>query len=138
MGRRKFSSREIITGLSKHGGVSVGGKGSHTTLRYENPDTGEVRTVTVPKADPMSMRTRHDIADQAGANNSHEFCKCTDSVVCDSKTGKEPRANDRRLGTRERRVTAAFDEVRDDLDENAGTIRGTIHEITFERAVDTP
>jgi hypothetical protein len=83
------------------------------------------------------MGTLHDIPNQAGANNFHEFCKWINNVVCGSKTGKEPGANERRLGTRERRVTAAFDEVRDDLDEDAGTIRGTIHGITFEMAVDT-
>ena len=54
--RTTFSSREVITTLTKHGYVPVGGKGSHTTLRYENPDTGEVRTVTVPQADPHPDR----------------------------------------------------------------------------------
>jgi predicted RNA binding protein YcfA (HicA-like mRNA interferase family) len=79
--RTNFSSREIIKGLSKHGFVPVGGKGSHTTLRYENPDTGEVRTVTVPKADPVPTGTLNDIADQAGANDFHDFCKWIDSVL---------------------------------------------------------
>jgi predicted RNA binding protein YcfA (HicA-like mRNA interferase family) len=55
--------------------VPVGGKGSHTTLRYENPDIGEVRTVTVPKADPIPTGTLQDIADQAGAKDFHEFCR---------------------------------------------------------------
>jgi hypothetical protein len=40
--RTNFSSTEIIKGLSKHGFVPVGGREAHTTLRYENADTGEV------------------------------------------------------------------------------------------------
>lgn len=78
MVRTTFSSREVITTLTKHGFVPVGGKGSHTTLRYENPDTGEVRTVTVPQGDPIPIGTLQDIADQAGAEEFHEFCKWVD------------------------------------------------------------
>jgi predicted RNA binding protein YcfA (HicA-like mRNA interferase family) len=78
--RTTFSSREIIKALTKHGFVPVGGKGSHTTLRYENADTGEVRTVTVPKGDPIPVGTLQDIADQAGANDFHEFCRWVDRI----------------------------------------------------------
>ena len=78
MVRTTFSSVEILTVLTRHGFVPVGGKGSHTTLRYENPDTGEVRTVTVPKADPIPTGTLHDIADQAGAEDFREFCEWVD------------------------------------------------------------
>lgn len=81
MVRTTFSSDEILTALTKHRFVPIGGKGSHTTLRYENPDTGEVRTVTVPKADPIPTGTLHDIADQAGAEDFHEFCKWVDRSV---------------------------------------------------------
>lgn len=78
MVRTTFSSREVITTLTKHGFVPVGGKGSHTTLRYEHPDTEEVRTVTVPEGDPIPIGTLHDIADQSGANDFHEFCRWVD------------------------------------------------------------
>jgi len=71
----------VIAALTKHGFVPVGGKGSHTTLRYEHPDTDEVRTVTVPRADPIPVGTLHDIADQAGADDFHSFCQWVDSVV---------------------------------------------------------
>ena len=81
MVRTTFSSDEIIKALAKHGFVPVGGKGSHTTLRYENPDTGEVRTVTVPRGDPIPIGTVHDIADQAGAEDFHEFCKWVNRTV---------------------------------------------------------
>jgi len=66
---------EVLKTLTRHGFVPVGGKGSHTTLRYEHPDTGEVRTVTVPKADPIPKGTLRDIADQAGAEDFESFCE---------------------------------------------------------------
>ena len=78
MVRTTFSSKEVLKTLTKHGYVPVGGKGSHTILRYENADTGEVRTVTVPKADPIPTGTLHDIADQAGAEDFHDFCRWVD------------------------------------------------------------
>ena len=81
MVRTTFSSREVITCLTKHGYVPVGGKGSHTTLRYEHSETGEVRTVTVPKADPIPIGTLQDIADQAGAKDFHNFCEWVDRTV---------------------------------------------------------
>ena len=56
-------------------------------LRYENPDTGEVRTVTVPRGDPISTGTLHDIADQAGAENFHEFCKWSTGRCEDGRDG---------------------------------------------------
>jgi YcfA-like protein. len=49
MVRTTFSSREVIKALTKHGFVPVGGKGSHTTLEYKDPNTGKIRTVTVPQ-----------------------------------------------------------------------------------------
>ncbi|ELY84338.1 type II toxin-antitoxin system HicA family toxin [Natrinema gari] len=81
MVRTTFSSDEVIKALAKHGFVPVGGKGSHTTLRYENPDTGEVRTVTVPKADPVPTGTLTDIASQAGAEDFYSFCEWVDETV---------------------------------------------------------
>lgn len=76
--RTTFSSREVITTLTKHGFTPVGGKGSHTTPRYGNPDTNEVRTVTVPQGEPIPIGTLQDIADQAGAEDFHEFCTWVD------------------------------------------------------------
>jgi predicted RNA binding protein YcfA (HicA-like mRNA interferase family) len=78
--RTTFSSREVLKALTKHGFVPVGGKGSHTTLKYENPDTDEVRTVTVPQDDPISVGTLQDIAKQAGANDFHAFCEWVDET----------------------------------------------------------
>lgn len=81
MVRTTFSSRDVIKTLTKHGFVPVGGKGSHTTLRYENADTGEVRTVTVPQGDPIPIGTLQDIADQAGADDFHDFCRWVDRTA---------------------------------------------------------
>lgn len=81
MVRTTFSSREVIKTLTKHGFVPVGGKGSHTTLRYENDETGEVRTVTVPKGDPIPTGTLQAIAEQAGANDFHAFCEWVDRTA---------------------------------------------------------
>lgn len=81
MVRTTFSSEEVLTALTKHGFVPVGGKGSHTTLRYENADTGEVRTVTVPRADPIPTGTLQSIAEQAGAEDFHAFCEWVDQTA---------------------------------------------------------
>lgn len=58
----------------------MGGKGSHTTLRYENPDTGEVRTVTVPHAETIPVGTLQEIAEQAGVQDFHAFCEWIDET----------------------------------------------------------
>lgn len=78
MVRTTFSTREVVSALTKHGFVPVGGKGSHTTLRYEHPETGEVRTLTVPHADPIPKGTLRRIADQAGAEDFEAFCRWID------------------------------------------------------------
>ncbi|PSQ39062.1 type II toxin-antitoxin system HicA family toxin [Halobacteriales archaeon SW_5_70_135] len=78
MVRTTFSTREVLSALTSHGFVPVGGKGRHTTLRYENPDTGKVRTVTVPRADPVPKGTLRQIAKQAGADDFEAFCRWVD------------------------------------------------------------
>jgi predicted RNA binding protein YcfA (HicA-like mRNA interferase family) len=49
-------------------------RGSHVILKYKNPDTGEVRTVTVPLHDRIKIGTLQSIADQCGANDFDEWC----------------------------------------------------------------
>ncbi|MEF8842728.1 MAG: type II toxin-antitoxin system HicA family toxin [Haloarculaceae archaeon] len=48
MVRTTFSGREIISVLTDFGYQPVSRSGSHVRLRYENPDTGEVRNVDLP------------------------------------------------------------------------------------------
>ena len=45
---------------------------SHVVLKYRNPDTGEVRTVTVPLHDRIKIGTLQSIAEQCGADGFNE------------------------------------------------------------------
>jgi predicted RNA binding protein YcfA (HicA-like mRNA interferase family) len=67
--------------------VNVGGfrhvrtTGDHLILRWEPPDNHEntdVRVVTVPAHDSISIGTLHDIADDAGAADFEAFCEWID------------------------------------------------------------
>lgn len=66
-----FSGREIVRALRSNRYVPVGRSGSHVQLRYEHPDTGEVRNVTVPMtdSDQISQDTYRSIAEQCGAQD---------------------------------------------------------------------
>lgn len=76
MPRRTFSGREVVKVLIQWGFEPVGGRGGHRVFRYENPDTGEVRNVTVPIThDPIKTGTLREIADQSGAKDFTAFCE---------------------------------------------------------------
>ena len=77
MVRTKFSGREIASVLIDHGFVRTDRAGSHLKLRYESPDTEEVRIVTVPmaSADDIPIGTLQSIADQCGADDFHAWCR---------------------------------------------------------------
>lgn len=61
--------------LVRWGFEPTGGKGSHRVFRYEHPETGAVRVVTVPiTQDPVKVGTLREIADQAGAKDFDAFC----------------------------------------------------------------
>jgi predicted RNA binding protein YcfA (HicA-like mRNA interferase family) len=82
MVRRQFSGVDICKVLiNKWGFVPVGDKGDHRVLRYENSDTGEIRTVTVPMHAPIKIGTLRDIAEQAGANDFDTFCREVDKLL---------------------------------------------------------
>lgn len=80
MVRTSFSGREIVKVLSNHGYQRQDQRGSHLKLRYENPDTDEIRVVTVPmkSEDKIPTGTLHSIADQCGAKNFHAWCEWID------------------------------------------------------------
>lgn len=79
MGRRDFSGREIVKVLTKHRFRIVGREGSHVKLRYEHPaDPGDIRVVTVPMHDEISIGTLHGIADQCGAESFEAWCAWID------------------------------------------------------------
>jgi predicted RNA binding protein YcfA (HicA-like mRNA interferase family) len=67
MVRTTFSGREVAKVLRRFGWRLIGGHDGHRVFQYENLDTGEVRVVTVPIHDGISIRTLYDIADQCGA-----------------------------------------------------------------------
>ena len=77
MVRTNCSSREIASVLLAHGFVQSGRVWSHLKLRYESPDTEEVRIVTVPmqSADDIPTGTLQSIAQQCGANDFHAWCQ---------------------------------------------------------------
>jgi len=77
MVRTNFSGREIASVLIDHGFVRAGRVGSHLKLRYESPDTNEVRIVTIPmkSADAIPTGTLQSIAEQSGANDFQAWCR---------------------------------------------------------------
>lgn len=78
MSRTTFSGREIIGVLTDFGRTPVSRAGSHVRLRYENPDTEEIRLVDVPQHDEIRIGTLHSIADQCGAEDFHAWCRWVD------------------------------------------------------------
>jgi len=66
-----FSGRDIVRALRSKRYVPVSRAGSHVKLRYEHPETGEVRVVTVPltDSDDISQDTYRSIAKQCGAED---------------------------------------------------------------------
>ncbi|RLM76023.1 MULTISPECIES: type II toxin-antitoxin system HicA family toxin [Halorubrum] len=80
MVRTSFSGREIASVLHDFGYERVGRVGSHLKMRYESPDTDEVRVVTVPMAseDEIPTGTLQSIADQCGADDFHAWCEWID------------------------------------------------------------
>jgi len=78
MVRTTFSGREVIGVLTDFDYVLQSRSGSHVRLRYENPDTGEVRVVDVPMHTEIKIGTLHSIADQCGAEDFHAWCEWID------------------------------------------------------------
>lgn len=80
MVRTSFSGREIATVLLRHGFEPVDRTGSHLKLRYERPDTDDVRVVTVPmkSKDRIPRGTLESIADQSGADDFRAWCEWID------------------------------------------------------------
>jgi predicted RNA binding protein YcfA (HicA-like mRNA interferase family) len=79
--RRTYSGEEIIKALDKWDFDRIDQTGSHVKLRYVNPDTGEVRNVTVPLHDELSTDTLRSIADQAGAKDFQAFLDAIDDLI---------------------------------------------------------
>jgi len=78
--RTSFSGREVATALHRHGFVPVGRTGSHLKLRYEHPETDEVRVVSIPihGSDDLPTGTLRSIAEQSGADDFRAWCAWID------------------------------------------------------------
>jgi predicted RNA binding protein YcfA (HicA-like mRNA interferase family) len=65
--------------LTDHGFRHVDTEGSHAKLRREDPNTGEVRVVTVPMGkEAVHPDTLHSIMEQAGGQDSQAFKRWLD------------------------------------------------------------
>ena len=81
MARGTYSGEEIIKALRNWGFRRVGQTGDHVKLRYKDPNTGEIRNVTVPLHDELATGTLRSIAEQAGANDFQEFLDEMDKMI---------------------------------------------------------
>ncbi|WP_256686772.1 type II toxin-antitoxin system HicA family toxin [Halococcus qingdaonensis] len=70
---RRFTGEEVATVLIDNGYYPQDRTGSHLKLRYEHPETDEVRTVTVPLHGEIATGTLRNIARQCGANDFEKF-----------------------------------------------------------------
>ena len=72
-GRTNFSGRDVASVLPDFGHERVGRDGSHLKMRYESPETDEVRVVPIPLNSEIEIPTGtlHSIADQCGAGDFH-------------------------------------------------------------------
>jgi predicted RNA binding protein YcfA (HicA-like mRNA interferase family) len=80
MVRKTFSGREIAKVLRNHGYERAGRTGSHLRLRWESPDSDEVRIVSVPMTSEgeIPTGTLHSIADECGAEDFAAWCRWID------------------------------------------------------------
>lgn len=79
MGRGPFSSKEVYNVLTSHGFDHVDTEGSHAKLRRIDPNTGDVRNVTVPMGkQAIHPDTLHSIMTQAGGEDLQKFKKWLD------------------------------------------------------------
>ncbi|ADE02864.1 MULTISPECIES: type II toxin-antitoxin system HicA family toxin [Haloferax] len=81
MARTTFSGREVVKALTRHDFEPAGRTGSHVQLRYEHPETDEVRTVTVPMKSDIPTGTLQSIAKQSGAKDFHSWCEWIEQTL---------------------------------------------------------
>lgn len=78
---RDFSGDDVVSVLTNVGNFEwVRTTGSHMILKWTPPEDHETpaRTVSVPRKDRIRTGTLQKIADQAGAEDFHEFCRWID------------------------------------------------------------
>ena len=71
-----FSGLDVVKALTKHRYHIVDRTGSHVKLRYEHPDNADdVRVVSVPMHDRISIGTLRNISDQCEADSFDAWCE---------------------------------------------------------------
>ena len=74
--RTDFSGWEVVKALTKNRFYVADRTGSHVKLRYEHPSNeDDIRMVSVPMHDSISIGTLRNIADQSGAENFEAWCE---------------------------------------------------------------
>jgi len=77
--RTEFSGREVVKALTRNRFYIVDRTGSHVKLRYEHPSNeDDVRVVSVPMHDSISIGTLRSIAEQSGAEDFESWCRWID------------------------------------------------------------
>jgi len=77
--RTEFSGREVVKVLTKNRFHIVDRTGSHVKLRYEHPtNDDDIRVISVPMHDSISIGTLRNIADQSGAVDFPAWCGWVD------------------------------------------------------------
>jgi predicted RNA binding protein YcfA (HicA-like mRNA interferase family) len=77
--RTEFSGREVVKALTRNRFYIVDRTGSHVKLRYEHPSNeNDVRVVSVPMHDSISIGTLRSIAEQSGAEDFESWCRWID------------------------------------------------------------
>ena len=74
---RDFYGADLVSVLQGFGYRKDRQRGSHVILKYGHPETGEVRTITVPLHDRTRTGTLQAIAERRRAD-FHEWCRWID------------------------------------------------------------
>lgn len=75
MVRRQFTGEDVASVLIANKYYPQDRTGSHLKLRYEHPETGEVRNVSIPMGSEIRIGTLRNIARQCGAEDFDAFCR---------------------------------------------------------------
>lgn len=76
-----YTGEEVVKALVEMRYYPESRTGSHAKLRYDDPNTGEVRNVTVPLGGEIPIGTLHNIAEQCGAHEFQEWCDWLDGIL---------------------------------------------------------
>lgn len=74
--RTAFSGRDVVKALTKNRFYIHDRTGSHVKLRYEHPtNEDDIRVVSIPMHDSISIGTLRNIAEQSGAEDFEAWCQ---------------------------------------------------------------